>query len=265
MTSPEIITIEISPDASIELVRIPAGEFTLGSGANAQRLMLDEFYIGKYPLTNEQYSEFLQDTNHVPPEHWVGRLTPPQNIRTHPVAAVEWRDAQAFVEWLSDMSGKKIHLPSEAQWEKAARGPSPSGDNATSSEDGRIYPWGNTWIDAGEAPVAPRIYIGDDTWVQVRTVAVGSTSPQTDSPYGCADMCCNVWEWCSSAGRDYPYDPSDGREDLAQRDGVLRVLRGAAFNPLPGTGGKERFDATQRHFAPPHESRDIYGFRIALG
>lgn len=247
MLSSDSLSIEISPDVSVELIRIPAGEFTLGTGANAQVLHLDEFYIGKYPLTNEQYSEFLQDTNHVPPEHWVGRLTPPQSILTHPVAAVEWRDAQTFVEWLSDLSGKNIHLPSEAQWEKAAR-----------ASDGRMYPWGNDWVDTGEAPAPPRIYIGDDTWVQVRTAPVGSTSPKTDSPYGCADMCRNVWEWCSSAARDYPYNPSDGREETAQHD-ARRVLRGAAFD------GKEPFNATERRFAPPHESRDLYGFRIALG
>jgi formylglycine-generating enzyme required for sulfatase activity len=241
------LSIEISSDVSVKLVKIPSGEFTLGSGTSAQLLSLDEFYIGKYPLTNEQYSEFLQDTNRVPPDHWVGRLTPPQSILTHPVVGVDWRDALAFTEWLSDLSGKKIHLPSEAQWEKAAR-----------SGDGRLYPWGNDWIDSGEAPAPPRIYIGDDTWMQVRTARVGSTSPQTDSPYGCADMCRNIWEWCSSAGKDYPYDPADGRESLT--DNSLRhVLRGATFD------GKEPFNATDRHFAPPHESRDFYGFRIALG
>ncbi len=245
---PENLTIEISSDVSVTLVKIPAGPFTLGSGATAQVLTLDEFYIGKYPLTNEQYSEFLQETSRTPPEHWVGRMTAPQSILKHPVAAVEWRDAQAFVEWLSDLSGKNFRLPSEAQWEKAAR-----------AEDGRLYPWGNDWIETGEAPPAPRIYIGDDTWVPVRTIPVGSTSPQTDSPYGCADMCRNVWEWCSSAGLDYPYNAADGREDLSEKDGLLRVLRGAAAD------GKEPFNATERHLARPFDSRDIFGFRIALG
>ncbi len=241
-------TIEISADVSVALVKIPAGEFTLGSGASAQQLSLDEFYIGKYPLTNEQYSEFLQDTNRISPDHWVGRLTPPQSILTHPVVGVDWRDAQAFVEWLSDLSGKQIHLPSEAQWEKAAR-----------SGDGRLYPWGNDWIETAAAAAPPRIYIGDDTWVQVRTASVGSASPQTDSPYGCADMCRNVWEWCSSTGKPYPYDPADGREALAHQDGLTRILRGALAD------GKEPFTAADRRFAPIHESRDFYGFRIALG
>lgn len=243
----ENLFIQISDDVSVELVHIPAGPFSLGSGANAQVLTLDEFYIGKYPLTNEQYSEFLQDAGGTPPEYWVGRMTPPQSILKHPVVGLEWRDAQAFVEWLSDLSGRNIRLPSEAQWEKAAR-----------ADDGRLYPWGNDWVDTGEAPAAPRIYIGDDTWMPVRTAAVGATSPRTDSPYGCADMCRNIWEWCSSAGLDYPYNPSDGREDLTDKNGLLRVLRGAAFD------GKEPFNATERHLARPSDSNSLYGFRIAL-
>ena len=243
----ENLSIEIGNDVSVELVKITAGAFTLSSGVYAQALTLDEFYMGKYPLTNEQYSEFLLDTNGASPEHWVGRLTPPQSILKHPVVGVEWRDAQAFVEWLSDLSGKNFRLPSEAQWEKAAR-----------AATGRLFPWGNDWIDTGEAPPAPRIYMGDDTWLSVRTVAVGTTSPLTDSPYGCADMCRNVWEWCSSAARDYPYDASDGREDLANQEGVQRVLRSAVFD------GKEPFNATERHFARPFDSRDIFGFRIAM-
>ena len=244
----ETLSIEISNDVFVELVHIPAGAFTLGSGANAQVLTLADFHIGKYPLTNEQYSEFLLDTNGASPAHWVGRMTPPHSILKHPVTGVEWRDALAFVEWFSDLSGKNFHLPSEAQWEKAAR-----------ADSGFLFPWGNDWIETGPAPAAPRLYMGDDTWLPAQTVAVGTTSPQTDSPYGCADMCRNVWEWCSSAGRDYPYNATDGREDLSITDRVVRVLRGAAFD------GKEPFNATERHFARPFESHDLCGFRIALG
>jgi formylglycine-generating enzyme required for sulfatase activity len=242
------LSIEISADVSLTLLKIPAGEFTFGSGETVQSLTLDEFYIGKSPLTNEQYSEFLQATNRVPPDHWVGRLTPPYSILTHPVAGVDWRDALAFVEWLSDLSGKNLHLPSEAQWEKAAR-----------STDGRVYPWGNDWVELSGVAAPPRIYIGDDTWVQVRTLPVGSTSPQTDSPYGCTDMCRNVWEWCSSAKKELPYNLGDGREDLANKDGLLRVLRGATFDD------QDHPNAALRRFAPAHESRDVYGFRVALG
>lgn len=247
MTTTDRLYIEISPDVSLTLVRVPAGEFVFGNGETAQTLMLDEFYIGKYPLTNEQYAEFLQDTNRIPPDHWVGRLTPPYNILTHPVVSVDWRDAQAFVEWLSDLSGKNLRLPSEAQWEKAAR-----------SADGRLYPWGNTWIESPASAAPPRIYIGDDTWVQVRTQPVGSSSPTTDSPYGCADMCHNIYEWCSSAKKDLPYNPADGREDLTNRDSLLRVLRGTTLND------QAQHNATARHFAPAHENRDVYGFRIVL-
>ncbi len=241
------LSLEINNDVFVELVHIPAGAFTLGSGNSAHVITLQEYYIGKYPLTNEQYSEFLLDTSGASPEHWVGRMTPPQSILKHPVTGVEWRDALAFVEWLTDLSGKNFRLPSEAEWEKAAR-----------ADSGFLFPWGNDWIDTGSAPPAPRLYMGDDNWLPAPTVAVGSTSPQTDSPYGCADMCRNVWEWCSSAAQDYPYNATDGREEISSTDRVLRVLRGATAD------GKEPFNATERHFAYPFESRNIYGFRLAL-
>lgn len=242
-------SIELSPDVALLLVRIPAGEFSLGSGAQAQTVSLGEYFIGKYPVTNEQYAEFVQDAGHPSPDHWTGRMSAPANIAQHPVVGVSWRDALAFCEWLSERSGKTVRLPGEAHWEKAARG-----------AEQRLYPWGDNWVDASDLIPGPpaKIYIGDDTWLPVGTLAVGSSSPRTDSPFGCADMCYNVFEWCSSAAKDYPYDAADGREDLAQRD-INRVLRGATF------AGAERANATERRFAPPGEARETYGFRVMLG
>ena len=95
------------------------------------RLYLPEFYIGKYPVTNEQYAAFVKTGRQGAPEHWEkGEI--PAGKGDHPVVNVSWQDAVAFCRWLSRESGKTIRLPTEAEWEKAARG-----------SDGRIYPWGN--------------------------------------------------------------------------------------------------------------------------
>jgi len=121
---------------------------------------------------------------------------------------VTWTNALAFCRWLSDkvQSNKvqlSVDLPSEAEWEKAARG-----------TDGRLYPWGD------ELPDINRCNFG---MALNDTTRVGSYSPQGDSPYGCADMSGNLWEWTRSILVRYPYDLKDGREDMKTEG--LRVLR----------------------------------------
>jgi formylglycine-generating enzyme required for sulfatase activity len=135
-----ILTIE-SP-IHLELVRVPAGEFLMGSDPKVDkdavadeqpqhRLYLPEFYIGKYPVTNEQYAAFVKTGRQGTPKHWEkGEI--PVGKGDYPVVDVSWQDAVAFCWWLSRESGKTIRLPSEAEWEKAARG-----------SYGRIYPWGS--------------------------------------------------------------------------------------------------------------------------
>ncbi len=177
----------------IELIRIPAGPFLYGSSdadtmardnERPQRTVeLPEYWIGRAPVTNAQYKRFL-DANpgqRVPvgwePYRWdEQRRAPPAAEAKHPVVLVSWEDAKAFCDWAG------LALPTEEQWEKAARG-----------TDGRVWPWGN------EPPTAGHCNFGMTVG---GTTPVAQYSPQGDSPYGCVDMTGNVWEWTASWYRE---------------------------------------------------------------
>jgi formylglycine-generating enzyme required for sulfatase activity len=167
-----------------EMVRISAGEFLYGE--DKKKHTLPEYMIDKAPVTNAEYGRFVADTGHDPPEHWHGN-EPPKQIADHPVVDVSWRDAVTYAEWAG------VRLPSEEEWEKAARG-----------TDGREYPWGN------QEPTRELCNFNNN---EKGTTPVGKYSPQGDSPYGCVDMAGNVWEWTAS-----------------EHEKGGRMLRGGAFN-----------------------------------
>ncbi len=208
-----------------EMVYIPEGWFWMGTSpgriaalkkqyrvdwfddeAPQTRLHLKGYWIGKYPVTNAQYKRFVEATDHKPPHNWEGGAIP-AGKDNHPVTHVTWDDAVAYCKWLAQVTGKPYRLPSEAEWEKAARGP-----------NGLEYPWGNEW-DASKC----------NMWDSGPhdTTPVGRYSPRGDSPYGCADMAGNVWEWTSSLYKPYPYKADDEHENMSSRDN--RVVRGGSF------------------------------------
>lgn len=190
-------------------------------------LQLPAFEIADTPVTNELYAMYVAATNTRAPAHWRGR-TPPEFLRDHPVVDVSWHEANEFCRWLNaTAAGRRwtvgrwlrsaVHrppstvfrLPTEAEWELAARG-----------SDNRVFPWGDTW-DGARANTSEA---GIATTTPVGAYSLGS------SPYGCLDMCGNVWEWTASLDRPYPYAPRDGREQ-AQAEG-RRILRGGCYaNP----------------------------------
>ncbi len=209
-----------SPYGEPEWVEIPAGEFWMGGEMYDDEKPMHQVYLERYaiartPVTNAQYRLFVEATKYKVSDHWKdGR--PPSGKENHPVVYVSWKDAMAYCRWLSQVTGKPITLPSEAEWEKAARG----------DRDRREYPWGE-WAE-GRANTE-ELGLKDTTPVGI--------FPEGASPYGCLDMASNVWEWTRSLwGQDwgnpefkYPYQANDGREDMNAKGNVSRVLRGGSW------------------------------------
>lgn len=200
-----------SDKTEIHFIEVPAGDFIMGSDKMHDERpehivhLVGTFCISQNPVTNAQYAVFVHATGHTQPAHWRNGKIPPGK-ENHPVVNVSWNDAIAFCRWLSERTGLSITLPSEAEWEKAARG-----------TDGREYPWGDGWDETKCHCVA---------WGSGGPIPVGIFQDGV-SPYGVHDMAGNVWEWTLSLYGDYPYDSADGRENLDTSG--PRVLRGGSF------------------------------------
>ena len=207
------------PYGEPEWVTVPAGEFWMeGEGEYDGKLLhkvyLPEYQIARVPVTNAQYALFMKGANYKAPDGWE-ESRPPKGKESHPVVSVSWNDARAYCIWLSGMTDKNITLPSEAEWEKAARG----------DKDQRAFPWGDNF---------------DPVRCNTVELGLGSTTPvgiflEGASPYGILDMSGNVWEWTRSIRDDkkfkYPHKTDDGREDLHNGD-LPRILRGGAFDDV---------------------------------
>lgn len=249
----------LSNDTMLGFVEIPAGPFTMGSnplldpmafenerwseGRRQGRVELPTYYIGRYEVTVAQYRYFVEASGYrVEPA--LQDLWPNQ-----PAVFVSWTDAIAYARWLETAlksatwtpslirqllsQGWHITLPTEAEWEKAARG-----------ESGRIYPWGNS----ANSEFAN---FGSNS-----TVEVGSANCM-QCAFGLQDMSGNVWEWTRSSSKPYPFDPTNDRDDLA--DDALWIMRGGSFNDQ-----ENNVRAAVRGAADPGARRNFIGFRIVL-
>ena len=236
-------------DFEPEIVQIPAGQFIMGTtpeeakqfGEEAQRetpqhtVELPAFEIGRYPVTNLEYKAFVEATNHKPPSHWQGGQLPDE-LADHPVTRVSWEDATAYCQWLVETTQKPYRLPTEQEWERAARG-----------IDGHRYPWGNEWEENRANTQEARIGA---------TTPVGQYSPDGDSPEGCADMVGNVWEWTDS-----PFEPYAGSSYQDEYYGQgLKVFRGGSYYD-----DKTTARAAFRSWDYFHYWGRYYGFRVVVG
>ncbi|NWF72973.1 MAG: formylglycine-generating enzyme family protein [Nitrospirae bacterium] len=217
---------------------VPAGEFTMGSNMAedekpVHQVYLNAFYMDKYEVTVGQYAKYLEVTDMDEPPDW-SIMDQPQHQK-RPVVNVDWEDAVKFCKW----AGKR--LPTEAEWEKAARG-----------ADGRIYPWGN------EAPTRLHANYGRKEWNNhLSLVPVGSFE-EGKSPYGIYDMAGNAWEWVSD-WYDYEfYNTSPRRNPIGPATGDSKVVRGGSWLYI-----SEFLRSAHRFAAQPTNRYFGYGFRCA--
>jgi formylglycine-generating enzyme required for sulfatase activity len=252
-----------------QVARIPAGEFTMGADDGEEderpshRVYLDEFCIGVYPVTNDQYAAFIRDLKHqLPAVRQLPRIVtpdqeqsfrelaapyvwragdPPRDRGAHPVTLVTAEDALAYCQWLSRKTGLPVRLPTEAEWERAARG----------GVDGLRFPWGNE-IDPQRAN-----YLADPSSKQMRgTRPAGLYAPNA---YHIFDVIGNVWEWVADWYQPDIYTDRLRHNPSGPQSGVLRVLRGGAW-----VVHEERMLRTSyRHKVPPDTYAYSIGFRIA--
>jgi formylglycine-generating enzyme required for sulfatase activity len=233
---------------------VPAGPFLMGcdpiKDKNAENreqpqhwVTLGGFQIAKFPVTVAEYACFVRGGYAEPkdalPVYTVGWNTQVTQRLDHPVVNIKWQDAIAYVTWLIQQTGLPWRLPTEAEWERAARWDAVAGYS-------RRYPWG----DAFDAS-----YGNTSEGKKGKTTPVW-TYPNGASPYGALDMAGNVWEWTSSLYRPYPYNAIDGREH-AESPGV-RVMRGGCW---AGNGKGAR--AACRGQSAAEFTNYVHGFRLA--
>jgi len=258
----------MNPAAVPHLARIPAGDFLMGAADGeaderpVHRVRLSEYFIGRFPVTNDEYARFIRATGYpapavrglpmiaasgrdevfkefAAPYAWK-EAEPPQGRGNHPVVLVRQDDAVAYCSWLSTALGRPCRLPTEAEWERAARG----------GVDGTRYPWGDE-IDQSRGN-----YLNDPSAKPQRgTRPTGTYAPNA---YGLCDVAGNVWEWVSDwYGAEY-YGQGDVDNPRGPSGGSLRVVRGGSWV----TDDVSMLRCAYRHKVPPDTYAYSIGFRI---
>ena len=233
-----------------DYVLVPAGEFQMGDnfGEGAQdeqpvhTVFLSEYHIGRYQVTNGEYKKFIDDGGYSVERYWsnggyggFGRYPLYWENATYrggaivgndsyPVTGVTWYEASAYCSWLSEKTGNKYRLPTEAEWEKAARG-----------TDQRRFPWGNT-LDSSYAnydnhqsdPLVPVGYYDGSIRGNLQTRS-------NASPCGAYDMAGNVWDWCADWYDEKYYSVSPTDNPRGPQSGKIKAIRGGSWKSVPGS------------------------------
>jgi formylglycine-generating enzyme required for sulfatase activity/glutaredoxin len=221
---------------------------------------VDDFQLGRFPITNGIYEQFIAAGGYENPDLWTpdGWAWRTKSDRkqpafwgspkfagvNRPVVGVSWFEAVALARWVSVETNMSMRLPTEAEWEWAARG--------TNSRS--LYPWGGAW-DAGKLNSGVSD-VNTNHQSHGMTTPVGMFSPAGDGPFGHGDILGQVWEWTSTLFAPYPYDLQDGREDLYTPE--RRVLRGGNWSD-----GKYANRVTTRYLYPPYYADVSTGVRLA--
>ncbi len=220
------------------LVEIPGGEFQMGRDGEqpqegpAHKVTVNTFSMDKTEVTNAEYARFVGEADHTPPEQW-GGVKPPVGQELLPVANVSYDDAVAFAAWRSKRDGVTYRLPTEEEWEYAAR----NGDKDN------LYPWGNSWAPGRAA--TQEAGVGKEQPV--------GTYPQGGNRWGVQDLIGNVWEWTSSKASLYPGNPLK----LPDVQKGWMVARGGSYSSQAN-----RISATMRDWFAPNYKNPVLGFRL---
>jgi sulfatase modifying factor 1 len=253
----------------LEVARIPAGEFLMGAEDGeederpAHRAYLDEFFIAKHPVTNDEYAQFVKETSHPSPAiralplivsgafeadfrslasaYFWNNGTPPAGRNNHPVTLVGFEDALAYCGWLSTKTNKPVRLPTEAEWEKAARG----------GVEGRKFPWGET-LEPACAHYLPHAALKAERG----TAPVGSYPA---NGFNLHDMAGNVWEWVGDWYAPNYYSRAQYLNPQGPDNGLMRLVRGGAWVNADG----RYLRCAYRHKVPSDSYSYSIGFRVA--
>lgn len=241
---------EVAGKDGAPMILVPAGPFPMGvpkgdrDGGRDEyprhEVVLDNYYIDKYEVTHGRYAEFVKATGHRTPENskypkrtlWSDHLS--ESLAERPVINVDWQDADAYCRW----AGKR--LPTEAEWEKAARG-----------TDDRRFPWGNV------EPTHKHLNFGQQ-WKGEKTLMPVGSYEAGKSPFGAYDMAGNVWEWVADWYDPLYYEKSPGANPKGPDTGTYKVLRSSGWSvetPLVRLFTRVKSDPTNRN--------DSTGFRCA--
>jgi len=226
------------------MLEISGGSFMMGSDGGervgddekpAHRVAVSRFYLGKYEVTNAEYKRFVVSTNHPPPPTWKGTNFPAGQDNV-PVTNVSWNDAVAYCAWLASREPFKYRLPSEEEWEYAAR------------KDQRIYPWGDEFV-VDYTNSLERTQGNQFSKSLPLEVTKYSDTP---SPFGTVNQAGNVAEWTASDVKAYPGSTKPIK-------GAYKVYRGGSY-------AVDKFDlrTTTRYWLTPDKKEPWLGFRVAM-
>jgi sulfatase modifying factor 1 len=224
-----------------EMALVPAGEFLMGSEDGmdnekpVHRVWVEGFVMGKFPVTNKEYKSFVDETRAAAPPFWSEKMFADPD---KPVVGVSWHESDAYCRWLSDRSGKKFRLPTEAEWERAARGGSAGGK----------YPWGDKLPLERDCPGYDVELGGPER--------VGIHEP---NGFGLYDMCTSVHEWCDDFYDPNYYSISPDRNPTGASSAGRKVSRGGSWRH------RIKFSrcAARSSLNPAFKYAD-YGFRVAM-
>ena len=259
----------MADDALLQVARIAAGEFIMGADDGEEderplhRAYIDEFAIGICPVTNAEYAQFVRETGHPSPAvrtlplmvsganeadfrtiaaaYFWNNGTPPAGRDRHPVTLVGFDDASAYCGWLATKTGKPVRLPTEAEWERAARG----------GLESKRFPLGDT-ID----PVSAHFLPHATAKAECGTAPVGSYPPNA---FDLHDMAGNVWEWVSDWYSPNYYERAQYINPQGPASGLMRIVRGGAWVNSDG----RYLRCAYRHKVPPDSYAYSIGFRVA--